>query len=199
MKSEIIINKQNNQVIKICNSPKMFKKELFIYKKKLPFIPRLIDHDGKNTLILEYIDGIPIIDLAQPNFEKITELMLKFHALESKGDKCLCHSDNNPKNYLYSNGDYFMLDFSEWDYDYPESDIIHFLLFWASEYEYTKFKFVFEQVINTYRQKKIINPLEWQMILPEIIEKFDYRRKKFGKTKTHPHILQNRELMREIL
>ncbi len=87
MKAKIIINKEKNQVIKICNSPKMFKKELYIYKKKLPYIPRLIDNDGKNTLMLEYINGIPIMDLAQPNFVKITELMIDLHSIESKGDK----------------------------------------------------------------------------------------------------------------
>ncbi|MBT4333494.1 MAG: hypothetical protein HOD64_09480, partial [Candidatus Cloacimonetes bacterium] len=54
MKTEIIINKEKKQVIKICDSPKMFKKEMYIYKKRLPFTPKLIDNDGKNTLMLEY-------------------------------------------------------------------------------------------------------------------------------------------------
>ena len=66
MKSEIIINKEKRQVIKICNTPKMFKKELYIYKKKLPYTPRMIDNDGKNTLILEYLEGIPIMDMIEP-------------------------------------------------------------------------------------------------------------------------------------
>ncbi len=199
MKSEIIINKGKRQVIKICNSPKMFKKELYIYKKKLPFTPKLIDNDGKNTLILEYLDGSSIIDLVKPNFIEITELMVKLHSLESKGDKCICHNDNNPNNYLYANGKYYMLDFSEWIYDYPEIDLIHFLLFWASEYNSDKFKFIFEQIVSTYRAKRMINPLEWELMIPEVIVKFDSRRRKFGKKQTHPDIAKNREFLRNII
>ena len=199
MKSEIIIKKGKRQVIKICNSPKMFKKELYIYKKKLPFTPRLIDNDGKNTLILEYLDGCSIIDLVEPNFIEITELMVDLHSLESKGDKCICHYDNNPNNYLYANGKYYMLDFSEWIYDYPETDLIHFLLFWASAYNADKFKFVFDQVISTYKTKRMINPLEWELMIPEIIFRFDSRRKRFGKRKTHPDITKNREFLKNII
>ena len=199
MKSEIIINKEKRQVIKICNSPKMFKKELYIYKKKLPFTPRLINDDGKNTLMLEYIDGIPIMDLAQPNFSRITELIIDFHSLDSKGDKCICHYDNNPKNYIFSKGKYYMLDFSEWVYDYPETDLIHFLLFWASSYNSDKFKFAFDQVINTYKSKRIINPLEWELMIPEIILRFDSRRRRFSKKQINPDILINREMLRNII
>ncbi|MDP8203286.1 MAG: hypothetical protein P9L95_02000 [Candidatus Tenebribacter mawsonii] len=199
MKSEVIINKEKKQVIKICNSPKMFKKELYIYKKRLPFTPKLIDNDGKNTLMLDYIEGTPIVDLAQPNFVKITELIINLHSLESKNGKCICHYDNNPKNYLYADGKYYMLDFSEWIYDYPESDLIHFLLFWASTYNAIKFKHVFEKVISTYKAKRLINPLEWELILPEIILRFDSRRREFGKKQTHPDISTNREILKNII
>ena len=199
MKAKIIIDKKKRQVVKICDSPKMFKKELYIYKKKLQFTPKLIDNDGKNTLMLEYIEGTPIMDLAQPNFVKITELIINLHSLESKKSKCICHYDNNPKNYLYADGEYYMLDFSEWIYDYPETDLIHFLLFWASTYNAVKFKHVFEQVISTYKAKRIINPLEWELMIPEIILRFDSRRIEFGKKQTHPDIAKNREILREII
>ena len=199
MKSEIIINKEKRQVIKICNSSKMFKKELYIYKKKLPYTPKLIDNDSKNTLILEYLNGISIMDMTEPNFIEITELMVNLHSLESKNDKCICHFDNNPKNYLFANGKYYMLDFSEWIYDYPETDLIHFLLFWASAYSSDKFKFIFEQVISTYRTKRMINPLEWELMIPEIVLRFDSRRRRFGKKQTHPDISINREILRNII
>ncbi len=199
MKSEIIINKEKRQVIKICNSPKMFRKELYIYKKKLPYTPKLIDNDSKNTLILEYLDGISIMDMPEPDFIEITELMVNLHSLESKGDKCICHFDNNPNNYLHANGKYYMLDFSEWIYDYPETDLIHFLLFWASEYNSDKFKSIFEQVISTYRTKRMINPLEWELMIPEIVLRFDSRRRKFGKKQTHPDISINREILKNII
>jgi len=199
MKAELIINKEKGQVIKICNSPAMFKKEIFIYKKKLPFTPRLIDNDGKNTLILEYIDGIPIMDLAQPDFKKVTELFIELHSIETKNGKCICHFDNNPKNYLFANGKYYMLDFSEWVYDFPETDLIHFLLFWASSYSFAKFKNIFKIVVNTYKDKRIINPLEWELMIPEIILRFDARRQKFGKKQSHPDVLENREYIKNII
>jgi thiamine kinase-like enzyme len=149
--------------------------------------------------MLEYIEGTPVMDLAQPNFAKITELFINLHSLESKNGKCICHYDNNPKNYLFAEGKYYMLDFSEWVYDYPETDLIHFLLFWASAYNSVKFKHVFEQVISTYKAKRMINPLEWELIIPEIILRFDSRRIEFGKKQTHPDITKNREILRNII
>ena len=92
-----------------------------------------------------------------------------------------------------------MLDFSEWIYDYPETDLIHFLLFWASAYNADKFKFVFDQVISTYKTKRMINPLEWELMIPEIIFRFDSRRKRFGKRQTHPDITKNREFLKNII
>lgn len=199
MKAGIIVNKEKRQVIKICNSPEMFKKELYIYKKKLPFTPRLLDNDGKNTLILEYIEGIPIIDLAQPDFVKITQLLISLHSIESKQGKCICHFDNNPNNYIFANSKYYMLDFSEWVYDFPETDLIHFLLFWASSYNAAKFKAVFKQVTNTYKEKRMINPLEWELMIPEIVSRFDARRSKFGKKQAHSDISKNREMLKNII
>lgn len=199
MKSEIIINKEKKQVVKICNSSKMFKKELYIYKRKLPFIPKLLDNDGRITLMFEYIDGIPIMDMAEPDFVKITQMFIGLHSLESKGDKCICHFDNNPKNYLFADGRYYMLDFSEWVYDYPETDLIHFLLFWASSCDNNKFNNILEEVIITYRSKRMINSLEWKLMIPEIFYRFDSRRKKFGKIQTHHDILKNRESIKNII
>jgi len=198
MKAEIIINKEKKQVIKICNSSKMFKKELFIYKSKLPFTPKLIDNDGKNTLMFEYINGISIMDMAEPDFVKITQMLIGLHSLESKGDKCICHYDNNPKNYLYADGRYYMLDFSEWIYDYPETDLIHFLLFWASASDSKRFRDIFVQIVNTYRSKRMINSLEWKLMIPEIFFRFDSRRRKYGKIQTHPDISINREIIKNI-
>ncbi|MCF7858142.1 MAG: phosphotransferase [Candidatus Cloacimonetes bacterium] len=199
MKNEIIINKNKRQVIKICNTPKMFKKELYIYKYHLPYTPRLIDNDGKNTLILEYIDGIPIFDMAEPDFVKITKLIMHFHSIEPQGNKCICHYDNNPRNFLFSNGKYYILDFSEWIYDYPETDLIHFLLFCASEYNLSKFRKVFKQVTETYRSARMINPLEWELLIPEVIFRFDSRRKKFHKYKDNPDLSENRDFLKNIL
>ncbi len=198
MKSNIMIQKEKGQVIKICNTPKMFKKELYIYKKKLSFTPRLIDHDGKNTLILQYIDGIPIGDLAEPDFAKIAEIYAALHKLENKNGKCICHVDNNPQNYLFCEGKYFMIDFGEWEYDYPETDLIHFLLFWASIYSQAKFNIAFKKLMSAYLKKNTINPLEWEMLIPEMIAKFDNRRNRYGKLEVNPDLAFNRERIKNI-
>jgi len=126
MKSNVIIQKNKGQVIKICRNKKEFKKELYIYEKKLSFIPKLLDHNSLNTVILEYIEGSPIIDLKQPDFSKIALLFTELHSLEKRDSKRICLRDTNPKNFLFShiNQKYYMLDFSEWEYDYPESDLI---------------------------------------------------------------------------
>ncbi len=198
MRSNVIIQKEKKQVIKICNSPKMFKKELYIYQKKLPFTPKLLDHDGKITLMLEYIEGISIGDLAQPDFAHIAQIYAELHLLENKQGKRICHVDNNPKNYLFANNKYYMLDFSDWDYKQPETDLIHFLLFWASIYNKVKFKLAFRQLMDGYMKKATINPLEWELLIPELIERFDGRRNKFGKRETNPDIMINRETIKNI-
>jgi len=198
MKANIVIQKAKGQVIKICNSPKMFKKELYIYEKKLPFTPKLLDHDGKNTLMLEYIDGIPLIDLLKPDFARVAELIAELHELENKSGKVICHIDNNPMNFIYSKGMYYMFDFSEWEYDLPEKDLIHFLLFWASIYDTNKFESVHRSIINGYKKIGTINPLEWELLIPGVIERFDSRRRKFGKKEKNPDIVENRELIKNI-
>ncbi|MFC1887422.1 hypothetical protein ACFLYK_01285 [Candidatus Cloacimonadota bacterium] len=202
MKSNIIIQKEKNQVIKICRNSKEFKKELYIYQKKPYFAPQLLDHNGTNTLMLEYIHGIPIIDLIQPDFSKLALLFSELHALESNKGKRICLKDSNPNNFIYCdiNLKYYMLDFSEWEYDFPEADLIHFLLFWASIYPFERFELIFNQFKNAYRLSLPINPIEWEMQLPEVIHQFDSRRKKFGKHQDplSDDIQINRDLLTEI-
>ncbi|MFC1898158.1 hypothetical protein ACFLYJ_01155 [Candidatus Cloacimonadota bacterium] len=198
MKSNVMIQKDKKQVIKICKSPKMFKKEIYIYNKKLPFTPELLDHDGKNTLILEYLEGDNIGEIENPDFSQIAELFVALHKIENKKGMCICHADNNPKNYVLSNGKYFMIDFGEWEYNLPETDLIHFLLFWASIYDADKFRKCFRQLIGKYLEKGNINPLEWEMLIPEVTERFDNRREHFGKVELNPDVTNNREMIKNI-
>jgi len=202
MKSNIVIQKEKNQVIKICRSNAEFKKELYIYQKKPYFAPKLLDHNGSNTLMLEYVKGIPIVDLLQPDFSKLALLFAELHALESQKGKRICLKDSNPNNFIYNDikQKYFMFDFSEWEYDYPESDLIHFLLFWASIYAFEKFELIFNQFKNAYRLNLPINPIEWEMLLPEVIQHFDSRRRKFNKVQSplSEDVNENRALLTEV-
>lgn len=201
MNTEIIIEKEKKQVIKICNSTKEFKKELYIYKKNLPFTPKLLDHNRRNMLVLEEIDGSRIGDLIYPDFSKLATLFFQLHSLERKNDHCICHIDNNPKNYLcdIKNHKYYMIDFSSWEFDYPETDLIHFLLFWASIFDHSTFTKAFEQFKNSYQACYAINPIQWEILLPDLIEKFDLRREKFGKYEYNPDTKKNRNLMKKIV
>lgn len=202
MKSNIIIQKEKNQVIKICRNNKEFKKELYIYQKKPFFAPRLLDHNKTNTLMLEYIEGISIIDLIQPDFSKLAYLFSELHALENKKGKKICLKDSNPRNFIYSEKleKYYMLDFSEWEYDYPEADLIHFLLFWASIYSFERFEIIFNQFKNAYRMNLPINPIEWEMLLPEIVHQFDTRRHKYNKHQNpiSKDVKANRKILTEV-
>jgi len=202
MKSNIIIQKEKNQVVKICRNNSEFKKEIYIYNKKPYFAPKLLDHNGTNTLMLEYIDGTPIIDLVQPDFSKLALLFAELHSLEQKKGKRICLKDSNPNNFLLSRKDdkYYMLDFSEWEYDYPEADLIHFMLFWASIYPFNRFELILNQFKNAYNLSLQINPIEWEMLLPEIEIAFDTRRKKYNKSQNplSKDVNANRELLSEV-
>ncbi|HPR18480.1 MAG TPA: hypothetical protein PLD62_09570 [Candidatus Cloacimonadota bacterium] len=198
MNSNLLIQKEKGQVVKICQTPRMFQKELYIYSKNLPFVPKLLDHDNKNTLVLEYIDGIPISDLAEPDFGKIAEIFLFLHNIEQKDNKCICHFNNHPRNFLYADHQYYLLDFSEWRYDFPETDLIHFLLYWASLYRRGKFNIAFRSLMSRYLKQGVINPLEWEMQLSQVIERFDAGRQQFGKWEDSSDVNSNREMMKNI-
>jgi hypothetical protein len=199
MKAEIVIQKETGRVIKICRSHKEFKKELFIYERYPTFAPKLLDHNGTNTIAVQYIEGMPIGDLIQPDFSAIAGLFIELHQLSVKKDKCICLIDSNPKNFLYDpeTHKYFMLDFSEWEYDYPEVDLIHFLLFWASIYRSEKFAKILHDFIDSYTAEMPLNKIEWEILVPEVIFKFDTRRKKYNRSESLEisEIQKNRELI----
>ena len=202
MKSNIVIEKERGEVIKICRNHNEFKKELYIYNKSLDFVPKLLDHNNSNTLIIEYIDGTLLGKETDPDFAAIAALFAKLHNLERKGDKCLCFSDSNPNNFIRSslNDNYYMLDFSEWEYDFAEADIIHFLLFFASLQSTEKFDNTFKTFMKSYRLLAPVNPIQWDILVAEQISRFDSRRLKYNKKdpNEHPDLKQNRQLIENI-
>jgi hypothetical protein len=202
MKTNLIFEKEKGRVIKICNSPSEYKKALAIYQRQLPFTPRLLDDDGSITLVLEYLPGIPIGDMDVPDFAALAQLFVQLHSLESRAGHVICHHDTNPKNYLYlpEQNRYIMLDFAEWRYDFPESDLIHFLLFFASIYSRREFTLAARSFLDAYRAKLPVNPIQWGMMLEEEIERFDSRRRFYGKSEAqkNPDVQDNRALLQQI-
>ena len=202
MKTNVVIKKEQGEVIKICRNHDEFKKELHIYNKNLSFVPNLLDHNKSNTLIIEYIDGTLLIKEENPDFYALGKLFAQLHQVERQGDRCICFYDSTPKNIIRSlhNNQYYMLDFSEWEFDYPEADLIHFLLFFASLQSKEDFKSSLNNLIKGYRESATLNPIQWDMLVAEQISRFDSRRKKFNKydSNEHPDIKANRELIEKI-
>ncbi|MBN1949464.1 MAG: phosphotransferase [Candidatus Cloacimonetes bacterium] len=202
MKAEIILQKEKGQVIKICRNNIEFRRELFIYERKPSFAPQLLDHNDTNTLMLEYIEGVPLTDLEQPDFSRLAQLFVELHNLDRQADKCICLLDSNPRNFLFceKDGRYYLVDFSEWKYDYPEADLIHFLLFWASLYPAGKFSSIFQEFLTEYRSHLPVNPIEWEILVPEMIFKFDSRRSQYFKSERtqNPDVQLNRILLTDL-
>ncbi len=120
--------------------------------------------------------------MANPDFSKLGEIFAGLHSHKNKSSLSICHNDTNPKNYLVDkNGKYFMIDFSDWTFDYPEKDLIHFLMFRCSIYSHKKLKLASELFLNSYQKKQDINPIIWKKFYHEIEIKFDERRKRFNK------------------
>lgn len=184
MKSKIIIDKKKNKVTKICRNKAEFDKEIYIYEKNLSFVPRLFMHNCKNTIVLDYINSKPIIDIDKPDFAAISLLFVYLHSLEIQNGKVICLMDSNPKNFLFSLDEqkYYMIDFSEWEYNFPEIDLIHFLLFWASILPYKQFYKASQNFINHYKKYLEIDIERWNNNLPKVIQMFDERRKKYNKS-----------------
>jgi hypothetical protein len=200
MKSKIIFKKEAGEVIKICNSPAEFKKELAIYRRNLDFTPQLIDHDKRIKLILQYLPGQRVSDMDQPEFSKLAQLFLKLHKVSKEQHQVICQVDTNPKNYLVGKNQYYMVDFSEWEWNVPELDLINFLLFWASRQQAYQFRQTCKVFLKTYHQSSSINMIEWELLLSELIHKFDWRRKNFGKKERilNSDVGKNREYLQNI-
>ncbi|MDN5353904.1 MAG: hypothetical protein PWQ09_660 [Candidatus Cloacimonadota bacterium] len=181
MKTKILFKKEAGEVIKICNSPAEFQKEVYIYQKNLDFTPKLIDHDGRIKLILQFIPGETIAQIKNPDFSELAKLFLQLHRLEQRDGKVICHIDTNPRNYIKWQQQYYMLDFAEWQWQLPEVDLINFLLFYASEQQKDQFRKTCESFLRTYHEESTINVIEWELLLAELILKFDRRRKIFCK------------------
>jgi len=199
MKSDVIVQKEKGQIVKICRFRKEFEKELYIYKKNPDFAPKLLGHNKVNTLQIKYVEGSPVIDLIFPDFRKIATVFASLHNLEKKGDLVICLVDTNPRNIIFCSSEkkYYLIDFSEWEYDHAETDLIHFLLFWCSLYKKDRFGHAMKDFLNSYQKYNQINTLEWKLLVEETTEKFDHRRNKFNKSEkiSNPDTATNRQLL----
>ena len=151
------------------------------YKKNLAFTPRLIDFTA-DSLTIELIEGKTLGEIDNPDPRKLAHLFSKLHSLEDK-TRTICLVDTNPRNILIENDTdrYFFIDFSDWKVDYPESDLVNFLLFLASMQNIKKFQKFCKTFLKTYILYLPINHLLFSSLIPQKIVIFDQRRVKYGK------------------
>jgi tRNA A-37 threonylcarbamoyl transferase component Bud32 len=202
MNNSVIINKMENTVTKICDNHQKYLKEIEIYKMKLSFVPELLKKDGKNSFTMKYINGKTIGEISNPDFAKLGEIYAELHSHKNEKYFSICHSDNNPKNYLVDADDkYFMIDFSDWIYDFPEKDVIRFFLFWASIFSQNRLNESIKTFLKVYQQKSTLEKTIWISSFQSIENEFDERRKKFHKKEilATEIIRTNRMLLRETL
>jgi hypothetical protein len=170
-----------NQVYqKKAKNKKEFEQELFVYQKNLEILPNLIDAKYP-YLFIQFLDAVPIGEMKQPDFTKIAELYKILHTETQQGDKSICQIDCNPKNILVEEKTkrYYLIDFAESRLAYPETDLLIFLLFWASILPHSVFKDCSLEFWQAYQPEKKIK--RCKKLILELEEKFDYRRIKYCK------------------
>jgi len=193
------IELSDSSVIKYFDHADEWARELKVYQSALPHVPKLLDHGTAPVCFIKLtrIAGIPYLD--EPDFpiSALAAAIADFHlaTLESSG-RCLCHIDNQPKNVLLSNGDYYLLDFSDLRMDYPETDISHLLLFWAAEFSNADFIRKARVFLSEYQKAIPLRTKLWIELLQQNIALFDARRMQHGKGL---HSGQEMELSRQWL
>jgi aminoglycoside phosphotransferase (APT) family kinase protein len=161
--------------------------ERAMYLRKLVIMPPLLGA-GKEAA-LYYLD-IALIECeniwqaSSPDFARIASLYAYLHNAESKNGKSLCQMDTNPQNIIYDveNDRYYLIDFAEWDWQYPEYDLIHHLLFWAAASAQKDFSNIAETFLASYKAVNGIDASKWQQLFPQITQIFDDRRARYNKS-----------------
>jgi tRNA A-37 threonylcarbamoyl transferase component Bud32 len=191
-------------VIKRFRSREEFSRELEVYKLKLCMTPRLLEYQEYDWIELERIDGRPYLDLPFDASEAalLGETLARFHAATCDGSTCICHWDNQPRNILKTDKGFFLLDFSDSRRDYPEYDITHLLLFWASEFTPDAFALLSKSFIAAYRGTGILKSAVWKEARAESTERFDRRRlthQKNTSRDTSANTFQNRQFITNLV
>jgi len=182
------------------------EQERLIFNKRLSIIPRLIATGSKDSIEyndFEYVESSHLWQLDNIDFQAIAELYCELHQLENKQDKVICQIDTNPRNIIYDklNGRYYLIDFVDWRWEYPEFDLIHFLLFWAEVVSKVEFDDIQQSFLKSYKLKGEINSQRWGRLYPQVVHFFEDRRKLYGKSekKFNPDQKTNRNLLSKLM
>lgn len=173
-------------------SRQAYNAEMAVYQLGLPMVPKLIDAKPGEWILMHKEDGVPYLDsFGIIDLKLLGKTIAGFHNATKQGDKCLCHIDNQPANILYGNGSFFLVDFSDSRWDFPELDISHLLLFWAADLPEKLFADSCKRFLEGYASIATFSSQRWQRCLEQSIAGFDARRAKFNKPGgKNPHAIQ---------
>lgn len=196
MKSEMYFDYENLIVVKTVNTKEEYDREMLVYGRHFSFVPEIINRDDELSFSMEMIQGHHISEGS--DYHIIGEHFSQLHSVKS-GDLSLCHQDTNPKNYMYSLGEYYFIDFAESGFNYPEFDLIHFLLFWAEIADSDAFKIIINSLIEGYSRKGKLVQSRWIELFPQIVQMFDDRRQMYNKPNIiSENTLTNRKLVKSL-
>lgn len=182
------------------------EQERLIFNKRLSITPQIISTGSKDNIEyndFEYLESCHLWQMDNIDFQSIGELYRELHQLENRQDMVICQIDTNPRNIIYDkiNGRYYLIDFVDWRWEFPEFDLIHFLLFWAEVVSKDKFEDIQHTFLNSYKLKGEINTQRWGRLFPQVVHFFEQRRKLYGKSekKFNPDQLTNRNLLSNLI
>jgi len=160
-------------------------------------VPALLDFCAPHWIKLQRVEGLPYLD-TDFDAKGLAESLAAFHLASFDGDKCLCHIDNQPRNILTTQDRFWFLDFSDSRREYPEFDLCHLFLFWASDLPGEAFAHKLESFITAYNAYLPIRKEVWGDCLSRGIVVFDQRRNQYQKPlgkNPEQVVLQNRAAM----
>jgi|GEM_PF-1032452 len=201
MKAKLVYSDDGRSLIKACHSREECANELRVYRLKLPFTPELIRIIDDRTIEISRIRGRSLSN--EHNFDpfRIGRILADLHKSEKKDGLVLSHIDTNPRNYLIDeeSGKYFLIDFSESGFSYPEHDLVNFLLFWGAIFSFNQFVKTMDGLLNGYNGDTGLKPGREQELFPDWIEIFDERRRRFDRSPCQDEAWQarNRQYMSE--
>ncbi len=193
----------NGFVVKRFGDPGDFAREYQIYRLGLGMTPRLLDFCPDKWIKTERAAGIPYLDaeLGPDGMDLLAKTIGCFHQATLLNGNCLCHWDNQPRNILYSNGIFTLIDFSDSRLASPAADITHLMLFWAAEWSYRTLRERSERFLVSYRSLISLAADAWDQAFSESVKRFDLRREQHGKRSSRQELstlARNRQFLEEL-
>lgn len=169
-------------VLKHFSSPDAFNAEIRVYRSNLPMCPNLLNVKAPLWINLQKLEGIAYLNQAE-GFDPVAlaKLIASFHLNFMEDELTLCHWDNSPGNILACGERYYLIDFEESRYEYPEHDLSHLMLFWLEAFEETVFQQKKNAFLKAYQTQIPLSEERWTEAVNSSLERFIQRRKQHKK------------------